>query len=96
MTVNICGLPYTVVEKEDSFNQDLHFGDVDYLKCEIQINKDLTDIGKKETLCHEIVHAILLHIGRNDLSQDETLVQSLGNAIFQSFEIKGVSNAQEL
>ena len=32
------------------------------------------------------MHGILVHIGRADLSEDETFVQSLGNAIFQSFK----------
>ena len=89
MTVNICGMPYEVVEVEDKFDADLHFGDVDYKKCRIQINKDLAKEEKKETLCHEILHAMLLHIGRGELSQDETLVQGLGNAIYQTFELKG-------
>lgn len=91
MTVNICGMPYEVVEVEDKFNTDLHFGDVDYKTCVIQINKDLAKEEKKETLCHEILHAMLLHIGQSELSQDETLVQGLGNAIYQTFELKGVA-----
>lgn len=86
--IKICGVPYEVVEREDHFCQDLHFADVDYKTCEIQINKGLTEEGKKEALCHEIVHAILMHIGQCELSQNETLVQSLGNAIYQTFEIK--------
>lgn len=35
-----------------------------------------------------MMHGILFHIGREDLSNDETLVQSLGNAISQAFEIR--------
>lgn len=83
--INICGVPYTITECDDKFNVDTHFGMVDYTGCDIRINKGLTKAGKRETLCHEILHAILIHIGRTDLSDDETFVQSLGNAIFQSF-----------
>lgn len=83
--INICGVPYTITECDDKFNVDTHFGMVDYTGCDIRINKGLTKAGKRETLCHEILHAILIHIGRPDLSDDETFVQSLGNAIFQSF-----------
>ena len=83
--INICGVPYTITECDDKFNVYTHFGMVDYTGCDIQINKGLTKAGKRETLCHEILHAILIHIGRTDLSDDETFVQSLGNAIFQSF-----------
>jgi len=35
-----------------------------------------------------MTHGILVHIGRQDLANDETFVQTLGNAIFQGFEVK--------
>lgn len=84
--IKICGVPYTITEHDDIFNADAsHFGMIDPVGCEIRINKNLKDPSKQETLCHEITHGILIHIGRTDLSDDETFVQSLGNAIFQSF-----------
>lgn len=36
MIVNICGIPHKVIECEDKFNKDLHFGQIDYEKAEIQ------------------------------------------------------------
>ena len=83
--VNICGIPHTVIECEDNFNADLNFGLIDYQSCEIKINKNLTPESAAETLCHEILHGILVHIGRQDLSMDETFVQGLANALNQSF-----------
>lgn len=91
MKVNICGIPHKVIECEDNFNVDTHFGQIDHKACEIRINKDLTQEAKEETICHEMVHGILLHLGYNDYSNDEQLVQALGNAIYQSFEIKAES-----
>lgn len=90
MKIMICGMPYEVIERDDNFNADLHFGEVDFKKCQIQINKELTEEGKKETLCHEIIHAMLIHIGQSELSQNETFVQSLGNAIYQTFDVKEI------
>ena len=88
MKVNICGVSHVVIEKEDNFTADnSHFGEITYSKAEILINKDLPKEMKKETLCHEIVHGIFVHLGREDLTNDETLVQQLGNAIYQGFEI---------
>lgn len=85
---NICGIPYTVIECGDCFNADAkHFGQVDFLKAEIRINKDMAEAVKEEALVHEIVHAVLVHIGRSDLSEDETFVQSFANAINQTFEV---------
>ena len=88
MKVNICGIPHTVVECEDKFNVDCHFGQIEYKTCEIRINKDLTEECKKETLCHEMVHGILIHLGYQEQSNDEQFVQALGNAIYQAFDIK--------
>ena len=88
MKVNICGLPYEVVEEEDKFNIDCHMGMITYKDLTIRINKDMHPEAKAETVCHEMVHGILVHLGYNDLSNDEQLVQALGNAIYQGFEIK--------
>lgn len=87
MTVNICGIPHKIIEMDDNFDMDLHFGQIDYKKCEIRINNSLPGKARYEALCHEIVHGILVHLGFNELSQDEHLVQALGNAINQSFDI---------
>lgn len=88
MTVNICGVPHKVVECEDKFDVDAHFGQIDYKSAEIRINKNMTDANKKETICHEMVHGMLVHLGYNDYANDEQFVQALGNAIYQGFEIK--------
>lgn len=88
MKVNICGIPHTVIEKDDTLSLDTHLGLINYAKAEISINKDMPKELKEETLCHEIVHGILIHIGRSEMSEDEIFVQSLANAIYQTFEIK--------
>ena len=88
MKVNICGIPHKVIECEDRFDVDVHFGQIDYKACEIRINKDMTEASKKETLCHEMVHGMLTHLGYTNYSNDEVFVQSLANAIYQGFEIK--------
>ena len=85
--VNICGIPHKVIECTDNFDMDMHFGMIDYKNSEIRINKDLTAEVRNETLCHEILHAIFLHIGRDDLSNDVQLVQCLANAINQTFKV---------
>ena len=95
MIVNICGIPHKVIECEDNFNVDTHFGQIDYKACEIRINKDMADEAKKETICHEMVHGILVHLGYTEQSDDETFVQALANAICQGFDIKAESEDKE-
>lgn len=85
MKVNICGIPHTIVYVNDEFNTNTHFGQIDYGKAVIKISKDVSKEQQDEALCHEILHGILVHIGKDVLSQDESLVQSLSNAIYQSF-----------
>lgn len=85
-TISICGIPHTIEEKEDAFDMVTNFGMIDYAKCKITINKDLPKKLYEEALCHEILHGMLVHIGRDDLSGDEQFVQSLANAISQSFK----------
>lgn len=88
MKVNICGVPYSLIECEDNFNADENYGLINYMTCEIHVNKNLTNERKKETICHEIVHGMLVHMGYNNLTRDEQFVQALGNAIYQGFEVK--------
>lgn len=88
MRINICGIPHEVVECEDVFDAEMHLGQIDYKQAKILINKDANIEIKSETLCHEIMHGILVHIGREDLSQDETLVTALGNSIRQTFDVR--------
>lgn len=87
--VNICGIPHTVVKRRDNFGiNEYHFGEIDYKSCEIKIADDLTAELERETLFHEMLHGILFHIGKDELSQDESLISALANAMLQSFEIK--------
>lgn len=91
MIVNICGVPHEVLDREDSFDNDsTHFGQIDFVEAKIKINASLKGMNRKETICHEMVHGILVHLGYTDLSNDETLVQGLGNAIMQGFDIKEI------
>jgi len=91
MIVNICGIAHTVIEVEDNFDLDMHLGQIDYKRAEIRINKKASSAIKEETICHEALHGILVHIGREDLSEDETFVTSLANAIYQGFVVLDLS-----
>lgn len=85
MKVNICGIPHKVIYCKDEFNTDTHYGQIDYGKAVIKISEDISKEQQDEALCHEILHGILVHIGKGELSQDEEFVNVLSNAIYQSF-----------
>lgn len=88
MKVNICGLPHEVIETEDHFNMDCHMGMINIKDLQIKINKDMPTMAKEETICHEMVHGILIHLGYSQIADDEQFVQALGNAIWQGFDIR--------
>ena len=66
----------------------MKFGYIDYQNAKIYINSNVAEEIQVETLCHEIIHGILFHIGRQEMLDDEILVQALANAINQSFSVK--------
>lgn len=86
----ICGIPYKIVPTEDVFDVDTHLGQINYITGEIRVNEKLQGEILYETLAHEIVHGILMYLGYEKESQDEQFVQALGNAINQTFTIKGI------
>lgn len=90
--VNICGIPHIVRYVEDVFDMDTHLGQIIYAKGEIRVNRDMPKELIKETICHEMVHGILMHLGYDELANSEQLVQALGNAITQGFEIKNIGS----
>ena len=59
-----------------------------YGKALIRINRHVTEELQMQALYHEMLHGILVHIGRVEESQDEQLVQALANAMYQSFELR--------
>ncbi len=89
MQITIGGIPYEVIKGEDTFTADgTHFGQIDYSKAKITINKTAAKAVRYATLMHEVVHGLLVAIGREDLSRDETLVQSLSTAMLESMYLK--------
>lgn len=83
--INICGIPHEIYYSEDSFNADRNFGMIVYTEAKITVNKNMPEELKTATICHEVVHAMLVHMGENALNDDEGFVTRLATAINQSF-----------
>lgn len=87
-TIKICGIPYQIIEKECIEGNGRVLGEITYDECVIKMREGMNPDYYNQTLIHEVVHGMLVMIGRNDLSEDETFVQSLALAISQTFELK--------
>lgn len=87
--IKICGIPYQIIEKECIEGNGRVCGEITYDECIIKMREGMHPDYYNQTLIHEVVHGMLVMIGRNDLSEDETFVQSLALAISQTFDLKG-------
>lgn len=74
--------------RADGEKKHLHFGQIKYASAEIRINKDASPEMQMQTLFHEMVHGMLIMIGRNEEASDECFVQAFANALYQSFRLK--------
>lgn len=91
-TVKICGIPHTIIEKDYIEGDGCVLGEVEYRSCTISMRIDQTPEMYRNTLIHEMCHAMLVMIGRNDLSENEQFVQTLALAISQTFDLKEDNN----
>lgn len=93
--INICGVPHTINLCVDNFTVDSHFGEIDYIKAEIRINKDMPESLQMQALCHEWLHGALVMLGFNEETQNEQFVQALSMAINQTFTLKQEASKNE-
>ena len=87
-TISVCGVPHTVLLCEDNFSSDSHFGEIDYTKAEIRINKAMPAELQSVTLVHEWLHAALVMLGFDTETANEQFVNALASAINQTFAVK--------
>ena len=87
--INICGVPHEIKLCKDEYTAtSVHFGEIDVKKCVIKIDPDMPEPMQMQTLMHEWLHGALVAIGQKDLIGDETLIQGLAAAMYQTFEVK--------
>lgn len=85
MNIKILGETFIVKESEViDYNCDL-LGQVDHMKNEITIKKELSEDKKNVTLIHEILHVIFEQLGFNEDHDNEHLIKSLSSSIYQVF-----------
>lgn len=83
--VNVGGVKYSIYLKKNLIEPDSHqpvWGYTDYARSAIYIDNKLSKQHVKQTLVHELVHAMLWETGAVDGYNDEKLVNPLGNMLY--------------
>ena len=90
MKVNICGVSHEVkkVMAIDEGCNGITLGKIDHSKAEIELRSGMPSGLEQSTLFHEVLHGMLVQLGYNSLSEDETFVQGFSNAMYQMFDFK--------
>ncbi len=89
--VDVCGVPFEVVEVDSCCRNDNSMGRSDSKMCVININRDMPKEMKESTLIHEWIHGVLDCGGLGDISNNETLVCLLQNELYRAgFRVKTV------
>ena len=82
-SLTILGITYTI-ESVASVSRDEYLaGKIDHENQKINILETISGDLKRQTLLHEMLHGIFTGFGLHELSNDETLVQSLATALHQ-------------
>lgn len=81
--VTIMGIPYKVTEVDVVRKNEALWGEIDYQKQEIRLDKELAPQKKEQVFTHEVLHGILEAIGEKELNEDENLVQGISSALYQ-------------
>lgn len=88
MTINICGIPFEVIEVDsiDEAEQGITQAKIFHSRCTIHVRRDLPVILKRQAIIHEVLHGMLELLGFVEYSDDEHFVQALSLAIYQTFD----------
>jgi len=95
-TININEIIYTVVESTDFdlLKSPNHFGLISPKTLKLMLNDNMALQTKKETVIHEVIHAMLWNFDA-ELSDNENLVNQLAMQLY-SFFIKNKELVKEL
>ena len=86
MKINVCGVNYEVLQLDEVDNNPSCLGLCVYEKSLIQIKKGISIERKKQTLIHELLHAMLYEAGyyEHDENQVDNLSVVLNQVISQN------------
>lgn len=89
--INILGLTYTIEEVEQVDKNTRLFGEINYVDQTIKLEKGLSEEKKLNVLLHEIIHAVFEQLNFEKENENEHLIQSLANALYQILKSNNIN-----
>lgn len=80
--IKIAGIDYTVETFKQSIDINL-MGRLSYDTAQIFVREDLPLDKKKETLLHEVIHAVYMNAGLQPGDDEEKIVTALSSGVYQ-------------
>jgi Zn-dependent peptidase ImmA (M78 family) len=81
--LKVGGAVYTVNEVKGLVSKVSMYGNVDFSDCIIQIDANISDERKEQTLIHEMLHAVHFEDGYDPSEQDEDMINRTANVLHQ-------------
>jgi Zn-dependent peptidase ImmA (M78 family) len=81
--IKVGGTIYTVNEVDGLLRKLSMYGNVDFSDCIIQIDADMSEERKEQTIIHEMLHAVHFEAGYNPEEQDEDMINRTANVLHQ-------------
>jgi Zn-dependent peptidase ImmA (M78 family) len=81
--LKVGGAIYTINEVKGLVSKVSMYGNVDFSDCIIQIDANISDERKEQTLIHEMLHAVHFEAGYDPSEQDEDMINRTANVLHQ-------------
>jgi len=84
-TIKVGGFFYSVqvVPYIGEADHRIQTGVIDYMTCEIKLLERDEWQSQRQTLLHEVIHAILTYCGHYEANSNEEMIDALGNGLYQ-------------
>jgi hypothetical protein len=75
-----------VIEKEKLNSHDAKWGQINFARKELLLDKNLEADFKEQTFLHELTHLIFDSLSEDELAKNEKLVNNFSELLYQAFE----------
>lgn len=82
-SLKIGGMRYLITYVKGLYDNGKLDARISHTQTRIEAEKDMSEQATAQALLHEVVHALFVQIGRNELNEQEGMVDALAYGIYQ-------------